>query len=78
MIPTNIEILGGLEYAVDCVLEGGEHRRLIFKMNPDHGMNLSSDVDDLFVMDALQARFLTRTVMALHRALQSEKLLKTA
>ena len=59
MIPTNIEILGGLEYAVDCVLEGGEHRRFILKMNPDHGMNLSSDVDDLFVLDALQARFLT-------------------
>ena len=53
MIPTNIEILGGLEYAVNCVLEGGEHRRFILKMNPDHGMNLSSDADDLFVLDAL-------------------------
>jgi hypothetical protein len=78
MIPWTIDIVDDFHYKVGCLMDGGEKRTFTLEMKPGGTMAVDGGFDEMSQIDQVQTVFITRTVMALHQARQTEKLLKTA
>ncbi len=78
MIPWTIDIVDESHYDVGCLMEGGAKRTFTLEIKPSGTMAIDGDFDEMSQIDQTQTVFIARTVMALHTARQSEKLLKTA